>query len=272
MGATKPPPAPTSRSSSSCAGDSPWCALSFPGLPPPPGAFPEVPPLPLPLLGVPDMLRPLHIAFSVPSGESKRKRTDDDGVAYRDAAQPDSIKRRAVEDDEYAAPPPQKPKANLFAKKPGRSQRTARGIRSQREFLRQGRGSRNRQVESAANGRGQKRDNTKQTALFGLPAASAPAPEKPEKRARKMGGVVPCKGGRGYRCLTRIGGTDPQKQPIYDRSGGDPESRLPKQVRRSSDVSGDTQITQKGQTGPEIPRFSDAPEKEGSVKRPSIAN
>jgi chromosome transmission fidelity protein 4 len=48
---------------------------------------------------------------------------------------------------------------------------------------------------ATANGRGQKRDNTKQTTLFGLPAV--PAPEKPEKRSRKKGGgegVVPSEG------------------------------------------------------------------------------
>jgi chromosome transmission fidelity protein 4 len=48
------------------------------------------------------------------SGESKHKRADDDSVAYGDAAQPDSIKRRAVEDDEYVAPPPQKPSTHVF--------------------------------------------------------------------------------------------------------------------------------------------------------------
>ncbi len=41
----------------------------------------------------------------------------------------------------------------------------------------------------AANGRGQKKDNAKQTTLFGLPAV--PAPERPEKRPRKKGGAVP---------------------------------------------------------------------------------
>jgi chromosome transmission fidelity protein 4 len=39
------------------------------------------------------------------------------------------------------------------------------------------------------NGRGQKRDNTKQTTLFGLPAV--PAAERPEKRSRKKGGTAP---------------------------------------------------------------------------------
>ena len=39
-----------------------------------------------------------------------------------------------------------------------------------------------------SNGRGQKRDNTKQTTLFGLPAV--PAPDRPEKRSRKKGGAV----------------------------------------------------------------------------------
>lgn len=41
----------------------------------------------------------------------------------------------------------------------------------------------------APNGRGQKRDNTKQTTLFGLP--TVPAPDRPEKRSRKKGGAVP---------------------------------------------------------------------------------
>jgi hypothetical protein len=40
-----------------------------------------------------------------------------------------------------------------------------------------------------SNGRGQKRDNTKQITLFGLPAV--PAPERPEKRSRKKGEAVP---------------------------------------------------------------------------------
>jgi hypothetical protein len=44
-------------------------------------------------------------------------------------------------------------------------------------------------MTGAANGgRGQKRDNTKQTTLFGLPAV--PAQEKQEKRSRKKGGAV----------------------------------------------------------------------------------
>ena len=42
----------------------------------------------------------------------------------------------------------------------------------------------------APNGRGQKRDNTKQTTLFGLPAVPVPAPERPEKRSRKKGGAA----------------------------------------------------------------------------------
>jgi hypothetical protein len=46
----------------------------------------------------------------------------------------------------------------------------------------------------AANGRGQKRDNTKQTTLFGLPAV--PAVERPEKRSRKKGGAVPSEDSR----------------------------------------------------------------------------
>jgi len=42
---------------------------------------------------------------------------------------------------------------------------------------------------NAANGRGPKKDNTKQTTLFGLPAV--PAPEKTAKRARNKGGAGP---------------------------------------------------------------------------------
>ena len=42
---------------------------------------------------------------------------------------------------------------------------------------------------SAANGRGPKKDNTKQSTLFGLPAVSVP--DKTAKRARNKGGVAP---------------------------------------------------------------------------------
>ncbi|KAI0305537.1 WD40 repeat-like protein [Multifurca ochricompacta] len=59
-----------------------------------------------------------HAPAATLPGESKRKRADEDIVAYGDAAQPDSIKRRAVEDDEYTMPGPPKPRANPFAKKP----------------------------------------------------------------------------------------------------------------------------------------------------------
>jgi len=44
------------------------------------------------------------------------------------------------------------------------------------------------------NGRGQNRDNTKQTTLFGLPAV--PAPERSEKRTRKNGGAIPSEDSR----------------------------------------------------------------------------
>ena len=44
---------------------------------------------------------------------------------------------------------------------------------------------------SAANGRGPKRDNTRQSTLFGLPVV--PPPEKTAKRARNKGGAVPSK-------------------------------------------------------------------------------
>ena len=43
-------------------------------------------------------------------------------------------------------------------------------------------------MAGVTNGRGQKRDNTKQTTLFGLPAV--PSAERPEKRSRKKGGAV----------------------------------------------------------------------------------
>lgn len=48
------------------------------------------------------------VPVAAATGESKRKRVDDDGVAYDDAAQLDSVKRRAV-DDEYAAQSSSKP-------------------------------------------------------------------------------------------------------------------------------------------------------------------
>ena len=54
------------------------------------------------------------VTATVP-GESKRKRADDDTVAYGEAEQPDSIKRRAVEDEEYALPLPSKPSAHVFS-------------------------------------------------------------------------------------------------------------------------------------------------------------
>jgi len=44
-------------------------------------------------------------------------------------------------------------------------------------------------MTGAANGLGPKKDNTKQTTLFGLPAV--PAPEKPEKGSRKKNSAVP---------------------------------------------------------------------------------
>ncbi|KAI0247307.1 hypothetical protein BJV78DRAFT_1285673 [Lactifluus subvellereus] len=46
-------------------------------------------------------------ALSLNRTPGKRKWADKDSIVYGDAAQPDSIKRRAVEDDEYAALPPQ---------------------------------------------------------------------------------------------------------------------------------------------------------------------
>jgi hypothetical protein len=55
-----------------------------------------------------------RVAFSVRSGESKRKWADDDSVAYGDATQlpVGSIKRR--ENDEHAAPQPQKLSTHFF--------------------------------------------------------------------------------------------------------------------------------------------------------------
>ena len=55
-----------------------------------------------------------HIhAATAATGEGKRKRVDNDGFAYDDAAQLDGVKRRAV-DDEYAAQPPSKPSTHTF--------------------------------------------------------------------------------------------------------------------------------------------------------------
>jgi len=55
-------------------------------------------------------------AAQATTGEGKRKRPDDGGVAHDDNAPLDSVKRRAL-DDEYVARPSSKPKANPFAKK-----------------------------------------------------------------------------------------------------------------------------------------------------------
>jgi hypothetical protein len=52
-------------------------------------------------------------ATTAATGESKRKRVDDEGSAYDDAVQLDSVKWRAV-DDEYAAQPPSKPSTRAF--------------------------------------------------------------------------------------------------------------------------------------------------------------
>ena len=51
------------------------------------------------------------LAVTAATGESKRKRVDGDGFAYDDAAQLESVKRRAVDDEHHTAQPPSKPSA-----------------------------------------------------------------------------------------------------------------------------------------------------------------
>ena len=51
----------------------------------------------------------------MPSGESKHKWADDDSIAYGDAVQPDSIKRRAMKDNEHATLPTPKAKYTHFS-------------------------------------------------------------------------------------------------------------------------------------------------------------
>ena len=82
----------------------PPAAVHRPGLA---RATPSLPPLPTDDLYERNVD---HVPAAAATGESKRKRVDDDGVAYDDPAQFDSVKRRAV-DDEYAARPPSKPSA-----------------------------------------------------------------------------------------------------------------------------------------------------------------
>jgi chromosome transmission fidelity protein 4 len=77
----------------------PGLARATPSLPPPPKD---------------DVWNEDYTVTAAVPGESKRKRADDDSIAYGDAEQPDSIKRRVVEDDEYALPLPSKPSAHVL--------------------------------------------------------------------------------------------------------------------------------------------------------------
>jgi chromosome transmission fidelity protein 4 len=77
----------------------PGLARATPSLPPPPKD---------------DVWNEDYAVTAAVPGESKRKRADDDSIAYGDAEQPDSIKRRVVEDDEYALPLPSKPSAHVL--------------------------------------------------------------------------------------------------------------------------------------------------------------
>jgi chromosome transmission fidelity protein 4 len=75
-------------------------------------ATPSLPPLPK--CDIVHVWNDDHAVTTAIPNESKRKRADDDSIACGDAVQPDSIKRRAVEDDEYSAPLPPKPSAHVF--------------------------------------------------------------------------------------------------------------------------------------------------------------
>lgn len=138
---------------------------------------------------------------SVPA-ESKRKRAEDDSIAYGDSTILDNAKRRAVEDDEAAALLRPRPSGNPFAKKSSdadgsrnpfaRSNPNNKSLHKSESFFDKAEAAETgkwKATASAANGRGSKKDNTKQSTLFGLPAV--PAPEKTAKRARNKGGAVP---------------------------------------------------------------------------------
>ncbi|KAI9509164.1 hypothetical protein F5148DRAFT_1275403 [Russula earlei] len=146
-----------------------------------------------------------HVGNALPTaatGESKRKRVDYDGVALGDAAESDGVKRRAV-DDECAARPQSKPKANPFAKKPigtadgsrnsfARDNPNNKSLHKSESFFDRAEAAETGKWKGTANGLGPKKDGTKQTTLFGLPVA--PPREKQEKRSRKKNGAVPSEG------------------------------------------------------------------------------
>ncbi|KAH9956929.1 WD40 repeat-like protein [Russula dissimulans] len=149
------------------------------------------------------------LPIAAAAGESKRKRMDDDGVVHDDNAPLDSVKRRAL-DDEHAARAPSKPKANPFAKKPngaadgsrnpfGRDNPNNKSLHKSESFFEKAEAAETGKWKGAASGLGQKKDNTKQTTLFGLPAA--PAPEKAEKRSRRRDVRAP-----GWGCVNIAGG------------------------------------------------------------------
>ncbi|KAI9461236.1 hypothetical protein BJY52DRAFT_217010 [Lactarius psammicola] len=208
------PPADVPRSGSRAFQDfGPPTAVHRPGLV---RATPSLPPLPKD--DVYSGSENYASTVAVPS-ESKRKRADDDSIAYGDSALLDNAKRRAVEDDAAAALPLPKPSprvfvylccrltsltgANPFAKKPSeaadgshnpfaRNNPNNKSLHKSESFFDKAEAAETgkwKATAGAANGRGLKRDNTKQSTLFGLPAV--PAPEKTAKRARNKGGAVP---------------------------------------------------------------------------------
>ncbi|KAH9045120.1 hypothetical protein EDB84DRAFT_1469307 [Lactarius hengduanensis] len=189
------PPADVPRHGSKAFQDfGPPAAVHRPGLA---RATPSLPPLP-----EDDVYSGNEDYAAVPS-ESKRKRAVGDSIARGGSALPDNAKRRAVEDDEAAALLLPKPSANPFAKKPSdaadgsrnpfaRNHPNNKSLHKSESFFDKAEAAETgkwKATASAANGRGPKKDNTKQSTLFGLPAV--PAPEKTAKRARTKSGAVP---------------------------------------------------------------------------------